>query len=172
VVASPPFSSVSAFPSSFCFCFSVSSSVSDGDCVVVDGGCWWLGRMTVVLLLTAKRERPEREVSYCSSPLFFCFSVLCFYSLVSSSLPLSIRLPYFQNNLCSSLKQSLASFSLFGSLLQVRFPKFLPPLVSFFPFSFPPGIFPLLCIYSQVERESPLPCSIKVQEGNGATLPL
>ncbi|KAI5590988.1 hypothetical protein BDE02_04G048300 [Populus trichocarpa] len=91
--------------------------------------------MTVAQLPTVEGEKPEREMSYCSSPLFFCFSVLSFYSLVSSSLPLSVRLPCFQNNLCSSLKQSPASFSLFGSLLQVRFPKVLPPLFSFF-FSF------------------------------------
>ena len=111
-------------------------------------------------------------MSYCSSPLFFCFSVLSLYSLVSSSLPLSVRLPCFQNNLSSSLKQSPASFSLFGYLLQVRFLNFLPPLVSFF--SFPPlfFVFSLLCIYSQAERESPLPCSIKTREGNEATLPL
>ena len=94
--------------------------------------------MTVAQLPTVEGEKPEREMSYCSSPLFFCFSVLSFYSLVSSSLPLYVRLPCFQNNLCSSLKQSPASFSLFGSLLQVRFPKVLPPLVSFFfPFFFP-----------------------------------
>ncbi|KAI5590993.1 hypothetical protein POPTR_004G056250v4 [Populus trichocarpa] len=88
--------------------------------------------MTVAQLPTVEGEKTEREMSYCSSTLFFCFSVLSFYSLVSSSLPLSVRLPCFQNNLCSSLKQSPASFSLFGSLLQVRFPKVLPPLFSFF----------------------------------------
>ncbi|KAJ6941416.1 hypothetical protein NC651_007255 [Populus alba x Populus x berolinensis] len=68
------------------------------------------------------------------------FSVLSFYSLTGSSLPLFVHLPCFQNNLCSSLKQSHASFSLFGSLLQVHFLKVLPPLVFFsffFSFSFP-----------------------------------
>ena len=130
--------------------------------------------MTVAQLPTVEGEKPEREMSYCSSPLFFCFSVLSFYSLVSSSLPLYVRLPCFQNNLCSSLKQSPASFSLFGSLLQVRFPKVLPPLVSFFLLLLPhfcsllPSFlqkqFLLLCpptpflsiplsIYSQRERE-------------------
>jgi hypothetical protein len=39
-------------------------------------------------------EKLEREMSYCSSPLFFCFSVLSFYSLISSSLPFSVRLPF------------------------------------------------------------------------------
>jgi len=83
-----------------------------------------------------RRETRERAMSYCSSPLFFCFSILSFYSLSSSSLPLFVRLTCFQNDICSSLKQSPASFSLFGSLLQVCFSKFLPPsgfLIFLFP---------------------------------------
>jgi len=98
------------------------------------------------------RETKEREMSYCSSPLFFCFSVLSFYYLVSSSLPLSVRLPCFQNDLCSSLKQSPTSFSLFGSPFQVRFPKYLPP--SGFLFSFSSSSFSsltfILCSFSKI----------------------
>ncbi|KAL9355360.1 hypothetical protein Peur_053333 [Populus x canadensis] len=112
--------------------------------------------MTVAQLPTVEGEKPEREKSYCSSPLFFCFSVLSFYSLLSSSLPLSVRLPCFQNNLCSSLKQSPASFSLFGSLLQVRFPKVLPPLFSFF-FSFFPVSAACFLLFSKKNFSSSAP---------------
>ena len=126
-------------------------------------------------------------MSYCSSPLFFCFSVLSLYSLVSSSLPLSVRLPCFQNNLSSSLKQSPASFSLFGSLLQVRFPQILPlwfPFFLFLPSHIRPlfllqNFAPLFLVSSPLvfigkRRESPhcLVPSCMAHEGNRVTLPL
>jgi len=76
-----------------------------------------------------------------------------------------------------SLKQIFLFFFLFPSVSVSLFStlEILPPLFcslsvsSFSPF---PRVFSLLCIYSQAERESPLPCSIKTQEGNKATLPL
>jgi len=83
------------------------------------------------------RETRERdELLFFSFVLLFFCSFLLFSCQLKSS-PLCLCLPCFQNNLCSSLKQSPASFSLFGSFLQVRFPKVLPPLVSFFFFFFP-----------------------------------
>jgi len=92
------------------------------------------------------RETKERDKLLFFSPvlLFFCSFLL--FSCQFKSSPL-----------CSSLKQSPASFSLFGSFLQVRFPKFLPPLVFFFSFP-PPFVFSLLCIYSRRKRGAPYHC--------------
>jgi len=109
------------------------------------------------------RETREREMSYCSSPLFFCFSVLSFYSLVSSSLPLSVCLS--NNPLLRSLYSVLffkfishkfcpSGFLFFFSspltFVLCSFSKILPPLFGFLPSGF----------YRQAERESSLPCSI------------
>ena len=104
--------------------------------------CWWQ-LLLAALLVTRQnddgaasnsggRETRERdELLFFSFVLLFFCSFLLFSCQLKSS-PLCLCLPCFQNNLCSSLKQSPASFSLFGSFLQVRFPKVLPPLVSFF----------------------------------------
>ena len=99
-------------------------------------------------------------MSYCSSPLFFCFSVLSFYSLVRSSLPLSVCL---SNN------------PLLPSLYSVLFFKFVShkfcPSGFLFPFSspltfvlcsfskiFPPLIFLFPCIYRQPGEKFTIPC--------------
>jgi len=83
--------------------------------------CWGQSRMTVAQLPTVEGEKPERDELLFFSPvlLFFCSFLLFSRQFKSSPLRLS-------------LKQSLASFSLFGSLLQVRFPQILP---LWFPFS-------------------------------------
>jgi len=115
--------------------------------------------MTVAQLPTVEGEKPEREMSYCSSPMFFCFSVLSFYSLASSSLPLSICL---SNN------------PLLPSLYSVLFFKFVShkfcPSSFLFPFSspltfilcsfskiLPPSILLFPCIYRQ-PGENTIPC--------------
>ena len=119
--------------------------------------CWWQ-LLLATLLVTRQndggaasngggRETREREMSYCSSPLFFCFSVLSFYSLVSSSLPLSVCLPF-----SSSPKFCPPSFLSFSK-------NRLPPSVSFFSFFLPLSfVFSLLCIYSRRKRGAPYHC--------------
>jgi len=103
-------------------------------------------------------EKPKREISYCSSPLFFCFSVLSFYSLVSSSLPLSVRL---SNN---PLLPSLYSVLFFKFVSQnfcplwFSFFLFLPPLSS--PFS----------VFIVAGREGHL--TTAMAQGKVATLPM
>jgi len=72
-VVLPPFSSVSAFSSSFCFCFSVSPSFSDGGCLTV-----------VVWLLTVGWGCRWWRCNGCSSSLllsFFFRSLIPFSSL-------------------------------------------------------------------------------------------
>jgi len=89
-------------------------------------------------LPTVEGEKPEREMSYCSSPLFFCFSVLSFYFLVSSSLPLSVCVYLVFKTIYVHLSNNPLLPSLY-SVLFFKFvsQKFCPLWFPFFSFSSP-----------------------------------
>jgi hypothetical protein len=121
------------------------------------------------------RETREREMSYCSSPLFFCFffpsillSVQVFPSpFVSQTIPcflLSIRFSSsssFPTNFAPLV--SFFSFPPLSHSSSIPSPKYCPPVFGFLPSGF----------YRQAKRESPLPCSIMHGTGgNRVTLPL
>ena len=129
---------------------------------------------------------------FSSSPLCrardICFflPLVCFrsfYAVTQANLPFPVSILIHSSLYSPSLFFSYSSLSVMSPLfysLSLFFLSFFrlfhSPVSLFWFLSFPLLPLPLsllpLYIYSQAERESPLPCSIKTQEGNEATLPL